>query len=573
MAVLLVCLFGLASVYADCEDSNILSNGSFEQGDYSPEGSPDDWARTAWKPSAELIWDDTQARSGNNSVRIYAPESNDAAWIQTVDVDPNKLYFLSGWIKTDNLDHAAQSAGGPGATLSLYGTWKHSEGVSGTQDWIRRTLLFNTDSNSQVTIAARLGHHGGTATGSAWFDDLQLRPIVPMDPHPGWKILVLIYQETNFEVKDNSGSTIHHYVASMTQAEMDQAAEAARLFVETDIPVLTSGNMVPEIRVRFPGRALDRLSSMGSGRWWPAPGDTAPERDPEFDSVIVIWEPWVTDLKAADVDKEVWIGAAEGLTWNMGTGQTYASMQLDGAIARGHRNVFKHEWGHSILFYFEAMGTVPQPIVNNHVDLEKPDTVYVHCPSGEPYVWTDETLDHPIPNSIYSNESGFTHDYYSGTTALPADPTHCIGITSAAWALGGPVSHSGNLCDSTGGIEVDLNIFPRTLNLKSRSRSMMVWIKLPAGYTPRDIARDSLELGIPSCPECEDIYPTFGLPLRRSYIAFFPRQDLIDEIEIFDPDLPADLDLEIKGELKDGTPFEGIETIEVIKRKRFTKRR
>ena len=25
-------------------------------------------------------------------------------------------------------------------------------------------------------------------------------------------------------------------------------------------------------------------------------------------------------------------------------------------------------------------------------------------------------------NSIYNNESGFTHDYYSGTTALASDP-------------------------------------------------------------------------------------------------------------------------------------------------------
>jgi hypothetical protein len=52
----------------------------------------------------------------------------------------------------------------------------------------------------------------------------------------------------------------------------------------------------------------------------------------------------------------------------------------------------------------------------------------------------DENEMFPIPNSIYNNESGFTHDYYSGTTATPDQPTRCLGITAAAWASGGPVS-------------------------------------------------------------------------------------------------------------------------------------
>lgn len=65
---------------------------------------------------------------------------------------------------------------------------------------------------------------------------------------------------------------------------------------------------------------------------------------------------------------------------------------------------------------------------------------YVHCRTGEGYVLVDETQDEPIPNSIYNDRSGFTHDYYSGTTALASDPHSCLGITRAAWASGGPVT-------------------------------------------------------------------------------------------------------------------------------------
>jgi len=119
-----------------------------------------------------------------------------------------------------------------------------------------------------------------------------------MDPHPSWKILVLIYRDTDLEVTDNTG-TYHHYVASMTEDEMRQAAAAATQFVKTDIPDLTNGNMVPEITVRFPERVLSELSSIGSG-WWPSPEDTAPERNPGFDSAIVIWDPRAIDLTTND---------------------------------------------------------------------------------------------------------------------------------------------------------------------------------------------------------------------------------------------------------------------------------
>jgi len=435
----MVCFFCFVIANAepstDEAPSNLLSNGSFEKGDYSPTGSPIDWGKDAFNPSAIFTWDDTQARTGYKSVKIYAPIANDVRWIQTVDVGPNTVHFLSGWIKTENVAHTSDSVDA-GASLSLYGTWERSAGVFGSQDWIRNSILFNSEDDTELTIGARLGYWAGTTTGTAWFDDLHLEPILPMDPHPSWKILVLIYQETDFEDTDDA-EIYHHYVASMTQDEMEQAALVAKQFVEIDIPALTSGNMVPEVTVRFPDHALTRLMPIGEG-WWPSPMDTASDRDPEFDSVIVIWDPRAIDLTTGGY---TWIGSADGRAAFRGTHQTYYTMQLDAAISRGHRNVFKHEWGHSILSYFDAIGTSPKPAVSSHVDASQ----YVNCHTWQLYVWEDETLANPIPNSIYNNDSGFTHDYYSGNTATADQPSRCLGIPPEAWALGGPVSHSGNM--------------------------------------------------------------------------------------------------------------------------------
>ncbi|WP_347275599.1 carbohydrate binding domain-containing protein [Candidatus Kuenenia sp.] len=404
----------------------IYGTTDFTYTDSSHVGSVSDWTSDVFAPSATLTWDNSQAYLGSKSVKIEAPTPNDARWIsQTVTVQPNTNYLVSGWIKTENVAHSSQAVDA-GANLSLFGTWTRSEGLFGTNDWTYVSFVFNSGTDIQVTIAARLGYWSGTTTGTVWFDDLQLTPV------SGAPVNLL----KNGSFEDADTSIERHVVASMTPDEKDQAASAATLFVKTDIPALTSGNMIPILTIRYPDRALTELSGSAGSGWWPAPENTAPERDPAFDSVIVIWDPRCTDQNTGEY---IWIGNAAGFTPFLGTGQTYTTLIIEAAISYGHRNVFKHEYGHSISEYFDASGTAPKPKVENHTDA----TQYVNCYTGQYYVWEDDTEANPIPNSIYNNDSGFTHDYYSGTTALASQPTRCLGITSNAWASGGPVSKPG----------------------------------------------------------------------------------------------------------------------------------
>lgn len=151
-------------------DSNLLLNGSFEQGESSPTG----WSPDAWNSSHTVFsLDSTQAVSGSRSVKIESAALNDARWIQTVSVLPNSYYRLTGWIKTENVAHTGESVDA-GANLCLYGTYTRSEGLYGTNDWTYISLMFTTGSSTEVTVAGRLGYWSGTTTGVAWFDDLQL---------------------------------------------------------------------------------------------------------------------------------------------------------------------------------------------------------------------------------------------------------------------------------------------------------------------------------------------------------------------------------------------------------------
>lgn len=411
---------------------NVLLNGSFEDNTTGSD-APDAWARQMWIAGAELTRDAEVARDGVWSVRINAPTANDTSWTQTITgLTPDANYLLSGWIKTEDVAPWDPAVVG-GANLSLWGTWLSTPALMGTNDWTNVRMVFNSGPTGSVTVAARIGFWGAIASGTAWFDDLRVTEIMPTDPHPSWDVLVLIYDRTDFTYTDQFGT--HHLVGQIPPEQVAAAAANATRFVNTDIPALTSGNMIPTLTVRYPG-TLRTLTAFGEA-WWPSPADTAAERDVAFDSVIVIWQPTVVDQGTGELR---WIGNAAGLTAYMGTAQTYATIIIEAATLYGHLNVFKHEWGHSILFYYHAAGTAPRPTVENHTTAG----TYVDCVTGQDYIWLDETDANPIPNSIYNNAGGFTHGYYSGTTALASDPLRtCLGITPLAWATGGPVSKPG----------------------------------------------------------------------------------------------------------------------------------
>ena len=251
--------------------------------------------------------------------------------------------------------------------------------------------------------------------------------------HPTWQILVLIYAHTDFTYMDEEGRQ-RRVIGTMEPREILQAAGAARSFFEYDVPLLTSGMQTPNLTIRYPKRALSEFSDFC--QHMPSKDHIAAELDPNFDSIIVIWEDEGVDIYS---DEPINLMHCGGAAWYTGIEPTYTVIPVKSIGTDG--NIFKHEWGHSILFYFEAAGTAPTPAVNNHINDE--DTRYVNCLTGEAYILADETSTRRIPNSIYNNESGFTHDYYSGLTATPDQPNRCLGINSDAWASPPPTQNNG----------------------------------------------------------------------------------------------------------------------------------
>jgi len=153
-----------------------VQNPSFEEMDGN---LPKGWRTRTWQPKAVFEVDSTVAHSGKNSVKISSTEGADASWMTVVPLKPFSKYRLSGWIKTENLEPGTSR----GALINFHGTDIRTNSVSGTQDWTRVEVVFDSEANDGLSLSCLFGGWG-KAKGTAWFDDLRLellssRPLRP----------------------------------------------------------------------------------------------------------------------------------------------------------------------------------------------------------------------------------------------------------------------------------------------------------------------------------------------------------------------------------------------------------
>jgi len=137
------------------------------------------WRIASWRNRPEqLSVSSDLPHQGAAALKIQVTEEpDDISLLQTISVEPNQQYRLTGWIRTENVAVDPREAGTIGACFTLYGQADASESVLGTSDWKEITWEFNSGDATTLDIGCRLGHNGSTCTGTAWFDDLELEKV------------------------------------------------------------------------------------------------------------------------------------------------------------------------------------------------------------------------------------------------------------------------------------------------------------------------------------------------------------------------------------------------------------
>lgn len=120
-------------------------------------------------------------------------------------------------------------------------------------------------------------------------------------------------------------------------------------------------------------------------------------------------------------------------------------------------------------------------------------------------------------------------------------------------------------------VTAEIDIDPDTLNLKSNGKFITVFIVLPEGYNITDIDLETIRLeGVPAITDTTygfvkdpDLIDHDGDGISELMVKF-DRSQVILMIEHMSPLVKQELTLEVRGNLDDGTPFRGSDTIKVL---------
>ncbi len=174
---LLIIALVLLIVQACHADSgkNLLMNADFSK--TGNDGLPEYWYTEAYEQeegfTGYLLVSDAEGFA--HAVMIQNISANDARFGQTVVVEPDSYYVLSGYIRTENV------AGGHGANLSfgdvyVFDNPQYKPLYDTDGEWKYTEIYGSTGPDQNVAdVFVRLGGYGGESTGKAWFAEISLK--------------------------------------------------------------------------------------------------------------------------------------------------------------------------------------------------------------------------------------------------------------------------------------------------------------------------------------------------------------------------------------------------------------
>ena len=159
-----------ASTTESSMSANLIANSSFEE---VADGRPTGWRMSTHSGRGELGLADF-GRTGKRSVKISSQQGGDVSWATRVSVKPRTDYRLTGWIKTENAQKIGRANGAMFNVHELQDPVRGgTKALTGDNDWTQVSLNFNSGQMTEVTINCLFGGWG-RATGTAWFDDVEL---------------------------------------------------------------------------------------------------------------------------------------------------------------------------------------------------------------------------------------------------------------------------------------------------------------------------------------------------------------------------------------------------------------
>jgi len=144
---------------------------------------------------SEFTRDKEVKYSEGYSYKITSPTQNDAAFYKEIEVEPHTPYRITCMVKTENVIPSAENTDG-GACISIIEAPEISKSITGTSDWQKIELMFNSQNRTTIKLGFRLGGNTGTAEGTAWFSDFKLEKGLNLSD-TNWNVACFIFENTD----------------------------------------------------------------------------------------------------------------------------------------------------------------------------------------------------------------------------------------------------------------------------------------------------------------------------------------------------------------------------------------
>lgn len=329
----------------------IIAVGAFFVYDFYATNNMNDYTKSALiQNSSEFTRDRNVKYSSERSFKIYSTEYNDAMISKDLSVKKNTPYKLTCMVKTEDVV-SENNKTGSGAHLSVDGRTTRSIAITGTKDWTKIELIFNSKGDDKVKIGFRLGGYIDKCKGTAWFSDMKVEEGTP-DTSNEWKFACFIYNNTDVNIGDKN------IKLKVTESDIRDIKNTITRF-ENTCASLSNNKMTATTDIYSIDTPLTKLSYDDEFGYYVAPEDV--EKDIKttinknnYDHIFVVIR-LGDDFYDDDIQVNDWIGLGSMDYYGVG----FSNIRLpndsrsyiykyDSRINLFPEEVFLHEFLHSL---------------------------------------------------------------------------------------------------------------------------------------------------------------------------------------------------------------------------------
>lgn len=262
--------------------------------------------------TSEFKRDSETKYSKTDSYRITSNTKNDATIYKKVKVEKNTPYKVTCMVKTENVIPENEISG-VGAQISIIGTTEKSIAITGTQEWQKIEMIFNSKDREEVDIGFRLGGYLGECTGTAWFSDFTFEEGT-LSQNNNWRFACFIFENTDVTI---NGKNVK---LSMTDTDIFDIRDTMKRF-RTTIREISNSKIIADYDTYIVREPINKLSYDQEYGYYVSAEDIENSikdivKENEYDHIFVVIRLGDEEHKN-DIQINDWIGLRfNGLLWH-----------------------------------------------------------------------------------------------------------------------------------------------------------------------------------------------------------------------------------------------------------------